>query len=157
METARQLAQADASMGRGNRKTRQSPPVRLPEAVYTRIASGAEMEMRSVPKQVEYLLTLGETVVHFLSREDLFNIQSGLARLVVEPVTSPEVDLDDLLDDIDRQRSSGALTRAISGAKVVYQACEQHPGLIERINTETGARDIGTFKSGKFRKSKQPE
>ncbi len=133
---------------------RQSPPVRLSELVYNRVQSHAAMEMRTVPKQIEYLIALGEKVAQLINREDLLNIQSGFARLVVERIESDNLSADDLLGDIDRQRASGTLTQAVTGADVVYQASTTHAGQIERINTKTGKVDIGTFSGGKFRKMK---
>lgn len=135
-----------------SKNTRQSPPIRLPENTYSKIASTAAMEMRTVPMQVSYMLEVAQLISEFVGREDLFNIKSGFAKLVVEPTKPKKFDADDLLGEVDRQRKSGALAKSVTGAKVVFQASLDHPGLIERIDRDSGAVEVGTFRGGKFRK-----
>ena len=131
------------------RKTKQPPPVRLHEAFYRRMNAAAKVNARSVPKQLEYMVSIAENVARHLTREELIDIESGLYKLVVTKTETPRVDKAALFDSMERMRSTGALSQAVTSAGTKYQACAAHPGYLERINDD-GSRDIGMFKGGKF-------
>lgn len=135
------------------RKTKQSSPVRLPDAFYTRVNMAAKINSRSVPKHLEYMVNIAESITGLVSREDLINVQSGLSRIVVEKVEAPNIDKDTVFSPLERMRNAGTLSQAVSAAKTKYQANPTHPGYLERINAD-GSRDIGMFKGGKFKIAK---
>ena len=135
------------------RKTRQSSPVRLPEAFYKRVNAAAKVNSRSVPKQIEHMVNIAESIVDQVSREVLLEVQSGLSRIVVEKIEAPRVDKNVLCGSLEDMRSSGALSEAATTADIKYQASPTHHGYLERINAD-GSRDVGMFKGGKFRVAK---
>ena len=139
--------------GAGRNAPKQSSPVRLPEEFYRRVRATAEINMRSIPKELEYLVEIAEGVKDYVSRDDLLDVQAGLKRIVVEDIESPRVEPASLLDSLQSMRESGLLAEAVSEAEPRYQASGKHPGLLERINPD-GSRELGTFRNGKFRISK---
>jgi len=136
-----------------NRHAKQSPPVRLSEAFYKRVKAAALISSRSVPKQLEHLVNIAESVNDLISRKDLLDVQSGLSKLVVEKTEAPRVDKKALFSSLNAMRSSGALSQAVTTAETKYHASAAHPGYLERVNSD-GSRDIGMFKQGKFKLTK---
>ena len=134
-------------------KAKQAPPVRLSDPFYKRMNAVAKINHRSVPKQLEHMAGIAESVSNLISPEQLLDIQSGLSTLVVEKVAAPKVDKTALFASLDAMRQSGALPQKVTAAKNRYQACERHEGYLERINAD-GSRDVGQFKGGKFKVAK---
>lgn len=134
-------------------RTKQSPPVRLPEPFYGRLRASAAMHMRSIPKQLEYMVDIAESVSDQLSREELLNVQSGLSRIVVEKIDAPRVDKKTLFGSLETMRNTGTLSQAVTDTDIKYQASPSHPSYLERINSD-GSRDIGMFNKGKFKVAK---
>ena len=128
---------------------KQDPPVRLPDGVIRRMSSAAKLSLRSVPKQIEHLITLGEAVERTLSAKDLLDVQSGLAAVEVVRQPLPRVDRKAMLSAIKVKQESGELSKLVTTAQVSYQASKQHPGLLEQIHAD-GLRVTGTFTNGVF-------
>ncbi len=135
------------------RKAKQSSPIRLSEPFYRRISASAVLNDRSIPKHLEYLINIAESVKNVLSREELLNVQAGLNKIVVEKIESPRVNKTTLFDSLEDMRHSGALSQSITTAETKYQASPNHPGYLERLNPD-GSRDVGLFKGGKFKPAK---
>jgi len=130
-------------------KGKQAPPVRLPDSFYKRINASAKINSRSVPKHLEHMVNIAESITGLVTREELLDVQSGLSKIVIEKIEAPKVDKASLFSSLESMRKSGTLTRAITASETKYQACTLHPGYLERIN-DNGSRDIGMFKKGKF-------
>lgn len=135
------------------RHGKQSPPVRLSEAFYKRVKAAALIGSRSVPKQLEHLVNIAESVNDLVSRKDLLDVQSGLSKLVVEKIEAPRVNKKALFGSLEAMRSSGALSQTVTTADTKYHASPTHTGYLERINAD-GSRDVGMFKGGKFKVAK---
>ncbi len=135
------------------RKTKQPPPVRLPDAFYRRLSAAAKFNSRSVPKHIEHLVNIAESIDSHVSREDLLDVQSGLSRIVVEKIEAPRVDKQVLFGSLESMRSSGVLSQVVTTTETKYQVSPTHPGYLERISDD-GGRDVGMFKGGKFRIAK---
>jgi len=151
-------AKSDATLAaptaaKKTRRTKQPPPVRLPDSLYKRVAAAAKINSRSVPKHLEHMVNIAESITGLVSREDLLNVQSGLSKLVVEKIEAPRVDKDVLFSSLESMRSAGTLSQTVTAAKTKYQASPSHPGYLERIKDD-GTRDVGMFKGGKFKVAK---
>jgi len=60
------------------------------------------------------------------------------------------VDPEKVFEQVEADRAGGELSENVTTATIVYQASVQ-PGVIERINRETGERTLGTWRNGAFR------
>ncbi|KKL12752.1 hypothetical protein LCGC14_2532600, partial [marine sediment metagenome] len=113
----------------------------------------AKINSRSVPKHLEYMVNIAESITGHVTREELLDVQSGLRKIVVEKIEAPRVDKAALFGAMESMRNSGALSQAVTAAETKYQASPSYPGYLERINDD-GSRDIGMFKGGKFKIAK---
>lgn len=136
------------------RKTKQSSPVRLAEPFYKKMDAAARINSRSIPKQLEHMVNIAESVGEHVSREELLDIQAGLSKIVIEKIDAPRVDKVSLFGTLDSMRQSGALSQAVTRAGNKYQASKSHPGYLERIN-ENGNLETGMFVNGKFKVNKE--
>jgi hypothetical protein len=59
------------------------------------------------------------------------------------------IDPDEVFAAVDADRESGELSHKVTTARFRYYAAKRE-GYIERIDSETGDRIIGTFKDGAF-------
>lgn len=134
----------------GKRKAKQAPPVRLSDPFYKRMYVAAKINSRSVPKHLEHMVNIAESISGRVTREELLDVQSGLRKIVVEKIEAPRVDKGALFGSLEIMRDSGTLSQAVSSAETKYQASPSHPGYLERINND-GSRDAGMFKGGKFK------
>ena len=135
------------------RKAKQAPPVRLSDPFYKRMNAAAKINSRSVPKQLEHMVNIAESITGRVTREELLDVQAGLSKIVIEKTEAPRVDKAALFGSMESMRKSGALSQAVTAAETKYQASPSHSGYLERIN-EDGSRDIGMFKGGKFKIAK---
>ena len=131
------------------RKAKQASPVRLSDPFYKRMNAAAKINSRSVPKHLEHMVNIAESVTNLVTREELLDIQSGLKKIVVEKIEAPKVNKAALFDSLEDMRKSGALSQTVTTSKTKYQASLSQPGYLERINDD-GSRDTGVFKGGKF-------
>ena len=67
-------------------------PVRLQDELMRSAALVGALHQRSAAQQVEYWASLGRSVAELLDPEQLLAVQSGLARLRVEPIRVVAVD-----------------------------------------------------------------
>ena len=134
-------------------RTKQSPPIRLSGAFYKRMNAAATINSRSVPKHLEHLVNIAESIRGQVSREEILDVQSGLSKIVIEKTEALRINKSTLFGSLERLRKSGALSKAVTAAKTKYQASASHPGQLERIN-DNGIREIGMFKGGKFKVAK---
>jgi hypothetical protein len=132
------------------RKSKQSSPVRLSEAFYRRVSATAALNERSIPKHLEYMVNIAESVKTVLSREELLNVQAGLSKIIVEKTEAPRVEKKALFASLEGMRQSGELSHAVTSAEIKYQPSPGRSGYLERLNAD-GSRDVGMFKGGKFK------
>jgi hypothetical protein len=117
-------------------------------------ATGA-LSHRSSAEQIEYWADLGQKVSHLLNPEVILDIKAGFAKLSIEPVSSPEVNVDDVFAGLTHDRKNGTLSGKIAGGNVRYQASTNHPGMLERVSPD-GTVDVGTFVDGDFKALTHP-
>jgi len=122
-------------------------PIRLNPTLIKAAEREGMVQKRSTPKQIEFWADLGRAVERVIDLSDVFAILQGLKRLKLENVESVSVDPDEVFDDL---RSRSRLTEEVTAAAVYFEASQQHPGLIDRVDSATGARQSGQFRNGKF-------
>lgn len=126
-----------------------SVPVRLDK----NLVHDAEMEVasqkRSAPKQIEYWAEIGRSVARFASSSDLLALKQGFAQVNIVPIASVIVDPTEVFGALETDGEQGALSRAVTQAKVWYEASVSHPGLLDRVQAD-GTRETGSFCDGEF-------
>lgn len=128
---------------------KSSTPVRLQAELMQRAAQAAARHHRSAAQQVEYWAALGQQVAALVDPDSLLAVQSGVARLTVEPVQVAPPDPQAVFAALEADRLSGALTGRVTTTAERYQACPSRPGLLERLGPD-GSRCIGRFQDGVF-------
>lgn len=124
-------------------------PLRLQEDLVKKATLVSKQMHRSVAQQIEYWADLGERVSRVVTPEMLMQLSSGLARIHVEAVKGNPVNPDAVFMAVDQARESGELANQVTTSKMKYQASENHPGMLERID-EFGNVQVGHFKHGEF-------
>jgi hypothetical protein len=128
---------------------KSSTPVRLQAELMERAAQAGARHHRSAAQQVEYWAALGQQVAGLVDPDSLLAVQSGVARLTVEPVQVAPPDPQAVFAALDAERLAGALACQVTTAAERYQACAGRPGLLERLGPD-GSRCIGQFQDGAF-------
>ena len=129
-----------------------STPIRLNKLLVEQAAAEAESSFRTTPRQIEYWAEIGRAVAGQLGADDVLALTQGFKTLTLEDADVTPPDTQQLWQDVDQVRDSGALSRAIRQERVVYQASEEHPGALEAIYPD-GSRATGVFRNGQFRKT----
>lgn len=124
-------------------------PVRLEDTLVRRAAAEAQVHRRSTPKQIEFWAEIGRTIADAVSAEDLIAIAQGIRTVRVEAVVAEPVTSEELWAEVDTARESGDLGRSIARGRIVYQASETHPGMLDAIYPD-GHRVVGNFRDGHF-------
>ena len=124
-------------------------PVRLEQSLMEAATVSGSLLHRSAAEQVEYWADIGRKVSNVITPDTLLAIKSGLLRIRVEEVEPIRLNPDDVFANLDRDRSSGALSEAIQSNTIRYQASKTHPGMLEQIHPD-GTSIIGQFKNGQF-------
>jgi hypothetical protein len=125
-------------------------PMRLDSALIAAAEREAALQKRSIPKQIEFWAELGKAVEHVLGFDDVIAITQGLKRIELEPVVSTSADPDDVFDDLEHFRTSGALSEKVTTAAVYYEASKHRAGLLDRVDGTTGKRETSRFQNGEF-------
>ncbi|WP_461481424.1 TA system antitoxin ParD family protein [Porticoccus sp.] len=124
-------------------------PVRLDERLMSQATVAGAAFHRSAAEQVEYWASIGRAVAEVVDENSLISVLSGTARIKAEKIRAPRVDPDRVFDTLERMRDSGELSRQVSGAKLRYQASQQHPGFLEQIDP-AGRVTVGKYQDGQF-------
>jgi len=125
-------------------------PIRLDPTLISAAEREALMQKRSTPKQIEFWADLGRAVERVIDLSDVFAVLQGLKRLKLEYVESAAVDSDDVFSDLQSRAEEGRLSSEVSTSDVYYEASRRQPGMIDRVELATGARQTGQFRNGKF-------
>ena len=126
-------------------------PLRLSPALVEAAEKEGALQKRSAPKQIEFWAELGKAVDGVIDAADVVAVTQGLKKIKVVPVTSKAVDPRDVFDSLETLRDSGALAEEVTSAAVYYETSRSRPGLLDRVNSRTGARQTGQFHKGEFK------
>lgn len=150
---------------------KSASPVRLQADLMQAATIKGERNHRSAAEQIEYWANIGRSVANSIDPDKLLAVSTGLARLHVEPVESPIVDVDSVFDTLEIDRESGKLqadVQASSGTVLSskrsnkrtsnninntetlrYQSSKEFPGNLEQVDAD-GNIVVGQFRNGKF-------
>lgn len=125
-------------------------PLRLNPELVAAAERASLLQKRSVPKQIEFWATLGKAVENVMDYSDIFAVLQGLKKIRIEPVTTVASDPRDVFEDLEKSRAGGRLPANVTRAVTYYEASRSRPGLLDQVNTATGERRTGQFRSGQF-------
>ncbi|MCL6415790.1 ParD-like family protein [Aestuariirhabdus sp. Z084] len=126
-----------------------SSPVRLQSELMESAKLAGERLHRSTAEQIEYWASIGRSVSHLVNPDSLLDVTTGLAKLKIEPVSSPVIDPDVVFAALERDRASGVLQLGVTSSAKRYQVSSRHPGMLEQID-ELGEVTVGQFDNGQF-------
>ncbi len=124
-------------------------PVRLQADLMNAASTTGKLMHRSTAEQIEYWASVGRRVASQLTPDNIVALSSGLANIIIEPVTTDAIDPDAVFESLEYDRSSGNLTETISPSEIKFQASKSHPGYLEQIDI-SGHITIGQFSDGAF-------
>ena len=125
-------------------------PLRISSALIGAAQKVADIQKRSVPNQIEYWAELGRAVERILDPADVYAVTQGFKKITVESVATEALNPDEVFAAVEKSRSNGTLAEKITKAGCYYEVSREHPGMLDRVNTETGERQTGHFCNGKF-------
>jgi len=136
----------------GGMMAKPTVSLRLDEGLVRQAEREAEVQKRSTSKQVEYWATIGTILAKQISLADAVAVSQGLKTLKLEaPSVHGDVEPEDILAQIEKDRSDGTLSKKVTSAGIVYEASIQHPGYIDRVDSTTKERVTGSFENGEFK------
>jgi len=124
-------------------------PIRLQDDLMQAAKLSGERFHRSSAEQIEYWADIGRKVSTVLDPDVLMSVAMGLSQVKVEPVYGQKINPDTVFKTLDNQRESGALTQAVTGSALKYQASLKHPGYLDEIDQHGNVR-VGQFTEGEF-------
>ncbi len=124
--------------------------IRLNTDLIFQAQSAAAVQCRSIPNQVEYWANLGRIISSVIGIEDAFAILQGLKVLRVEPTQTISIDSDTVFNNLEADRAKGFVDKPITSAPFYFEASQKMPGLLDRVDSQTGERKTGKFVTGKF-------
>ncbi len=113
----------------------------------------AKIQNRSKAKQLEYWAKLGKVISSKLNITDAYAVSQGIKTLKLEvtpSVQSVPVDSDTIFNDLESDRAKGLIAENVTAAKIYYEASVNRPGYLDKVNSITGERQVGSFKNGTF-------
>ncbi len=114
----------------------------------------ARIENRSKTKQIEHWAKLGKAISSKLTVADAYAVSQGIKIIKLEvpdSVQTTSIDSDSIFDDLESDRASGLLSQKVTSARVYYEASQERPGYLDRVDSATGERKTGSFENGKFK------
>ena len=123
--------------------------LRLSDDLVKEAEAEAFAHKRTTAKQIEYWAEIGKHVVDHASATDLIALMQGFAKVEIQTLASQPIDPKALFAEIERSRQSGALSAAVSQAKIRYEASQSDPSLLDQVHSD-GRRTPGHFSQGEF-------
>lgn len=128
--------------------------IRLENSLMLAAKNAAVVNKRTAVEQIEYWAELGRNVARYVDSEALIACSSGLAELKVEKIDASPVNPMDVFNILEVKRQSGELADSITSSTYRFQASDDYPGMLERIDNK-GKIKVGTFKNGVFKAMKE--
>ena len=126
-------------------------PLRLDDDLVSAAAQVGSIQKRTTRNQIEFWAELGKAVEPLLDITDVYAIIQGLKKINVEPVISAPVTSSDVFDSLENSRTSDALIKNVASTPFYYEASLSRPGLLDRVEADTGKRQTGQFLNGEFK------
>lgn len=123
--------------------------IRLDNNLMIAAKNAAALHKRTAVEQIEYWAELGKNLSRYIDPETLIACSAGLATLKVEKIDAQPVNPLAVFDQLEKSRETGSLANAVTASRFRYQASEEYPGMLERIDIK-GKKTIGSFNNGVF-------
>jgi hypothetical protein len=124
--------------------------MRLSPALVEAAEKEGSIQKRSAPKQIEFWAELGKAVERVIDLADVFAIMQGLKKLKLEPAEFVAIEPDEVFAALEKDRKSGSLSEKVTSSGIYYEASRSRTGMLDRVNSITGARQTGCFRKGRF-------
>ena len=127
-------------------------PLRLDDDLVAAAAQVGSIQKRTTRKQIEFWAELGKAVEPLLDITDVYAIIQGLKKINLEPVTSAPVAANEVFNSLEKSRKNKSFLKKVASPPFYYEASVSKPGLIDRVETDSGKRQTGRFINGEFKK-----
>lgn len=127
--------------------------IRLENSLMLAAKNAALVHKRTAVEQIEYWAELGRNISRYVDPEALIACSSGLAEISVKKVDAHPIDPSNIFNVLELKRQSGELAESVTSSTYRYQASDDYPGMLERIDAR-GKVKVGTFKNGVFKAMK---
>ena len=124
--------------------------IRLNTDLISQAQSAAAVQCRSIPNQVEYWANLGRIISAVIGIEDAFAILQGLKKIRVEPTQTVPIDSETVFNHLEADRAQRFVNKPITSAPFFFEASQETPGLLDKVDSVTGERKTGKFANGNF-------
>lgn len=131
---------------------KNASPMRLEKTLVQAAALAGENCKRSTAGQIEYWAEIGRAVEKILDLDAIIAVQSGLARVKLEPTAGKPVSSDAVFGRLEADRRNQTLARKVAATPISqprYQASKIRPGLLEQVAVD-GSVTLGHFSQGRF-------
>lgn len=123
--------------------------IRLDNSLMIAAKNAAALHKRTAVEQIEYWAELGKNLSRYIDPEALIACSAGLATLKVEKIEAQAVNPTAVFDQLENSREAGKLSNVVTSSRFRFQAAEDYPGMLERIDAK-GKKTIGSFNNGVF-------
>ena len=128
--------------------------VKIDEELALQAERESRIQNRSKAKQIEYWAKIGKAVSAKVSMEDAVAVSQGIKTIRVEPSPSAQsipVGSDDVFGALESDRAKGHLAEQVTSAGIYYEVSSEHPGYLEKVDSVTKTRQVGSFENGEFK------
>jgi len=126
-----------------------SKPLRVSNDLYFSAESVGDTYKRSVSKQVEFWAELGKVAEQNLTMQEIDDLLRGRAKVEIMPLASSSVDFNDVFNELEQDRKSGALVSQVVTSPEWYRLSRKHQGYLEKV-LRSGDVQVGKIENGKF-------
>lgn len=123
--------------------------IRLDNSLMIAAKNAAAVHKRTAVEQIEYWAELGKNLSRYIDPETLIACSTGLAKLKVERIESKPVNPEAVFEQLEQSREQGNLHQAVTASRFRYQASDDYPGMLERLDAK-GKKTVGSFSNGVF-------
>lgn len=134
----------------GEETMTKATSIRISNSLYFAADKAGNIQKRSIAKQVELWAELGKSVERLINIEDVFAIIQGLKKINVSPIVSKRANPQDVFRSLENNRKNKSLSDKVTTTKIYFEASLNSPGLLDRVDSQTGERLTGQFVDGKF-------
>ncbi len=124
--------------------------IRLDINLISQAKLAAAMQCRSTPNQLEYWANIGRMISSVIAMEDACAIYQGLKKLRIEPTETIPVNSETVFNNLEADREKRFANKPITSAPFYFEASQKIHGLLDKVDSVTGARKTGKFANGEF-------
>jgi hypothetical protein len=126
-----------------------STALRLDDDLIREAEREGRLNKRTTPKQIELWAEIGKQLAELITPNELIAVQQGFARLRIEATHAKPVEIDEVFEAVEQDRTAGRLSAMVTQAPIYYETSRSRPGLLDRVQPD-GTRTTGHFRNGEF-------